>query len=694
MSLRKRNVDGHNKETVDIVDPPSKRIRSADADSHTHQSLTQQISPAAVTATAVRAIDWEEWHSATSTRNFLLKDPLLDWLALYGGTIPANHPEYAPKVMKVLSSSAYRGSSVFPNGMATSNSTITNSMAFVPMLMAQGNMFEERILALLYRKFSPAKIADISGGLHAARSLEKVQETIDAMNEGIPIIHGGIFHNHITKTYGITDLLVRSDFIEKLMNLSPLSNDERCIGAPLLRGAKNYHYIVIDIKFTTLLLRSDGIHILNTGSFPAYKSQLFIYNEALGQVQGYTPNVAYLLGRKWKYTSKGETYKGYDCFDRLGHVNFSKVDLDIVQKTSDALKWLDAVRTEGRDWDVVSRPLLRSELYPNMSNHYDYPWTDVKKELAQINSEITNVWYCGPAQRESALKHGVDRWNEERCTSKILGIKGEKISRTVDCILKCNRLPSDSPVKMMPTLLSPISVNPSNDLCEWRSNPSQLEFYVDFETVSDVFENMDKLPLSNYVTALIFMIGVGYIDRNPETGVNRWVYVDFTMNCISEAEEKILCTSFVDYVTKVCLSKGETSPRLTHWSHAEEYQWEKASEKAKLNWDTNILPRWFDLLTVFRDEPIVVKGCLNFGLKDVAKSMKSHGLISSDWPAGPYSDGSTAMLGAHHASKEAAAKGISMRDTPQMKEIIKYNEVDCKVLYEIITYLRAAYPVV
>ncbi len=46
------------------------------------------------------------------------------------------------------------------------------------------------------------------------------------------------------------------------------------------------------------------------------------------------------------------------------------------------------------------------------------------------------------------------------------------------------------------------------------------------------------------------------------------------------------------------------------------------------------------------------------------------------------------MIGAWKAHKEAKARGASMRDMPEMGEISKYNEVDVKVMEEIIQYLR------
>ena len=67
----------------------------------------------------------------------------------------------------------------------------------------------------------------------------------------------------------------------------------------LLTGNK-YHYRVIDCKWTTMTLCADNVSIRKEGLFPAYKGQLAVYTAALGQMQGYTPNYAYIMAKKWK----------------------------------------------------------------------------------------------------------------------------------------------------------------------------------------------------------------------------------------------------------------------------------------------------------------------------------------------------------------------------------------------------------
>ena len=54
--------------------------------------------------------------------------------------------------------------------------------------------------------------------------------------------------------------------------------------APAL-GSVEWHYRVIDIKFTTLRLLARG-GLRDTGSSWLYKLQVHVYNRALGQASG------------------------------------------------------------------------------------------------------------------------------------------------------------------------------------------------------------------------------------------------------------------------------------------------------------------------------------------------------------------------------------------------------------------------
>ena len=46
------------------------------------------------------------------------------------------------------------------------------------------------------------------------------------------------------------------------------------------------------------------------------------------------------------------------------------------------------------------------------------------------------------------------------------------------------------------------------------------------------------------------------------------------------------------------------------------------------------------------------------------------------------------MVGAWWCAEEAAKLGCRLMDTDLMKGIAAYNEVDCKVMMEIVRYLR------
>ena len=159
-------------------------------------------------------------------------------------------------------------------------------------------------------------VEQVGGGDAAdSRDLGKAEETFAAMQRGESIIYQGVVRDAATRTYGSPDMLVRSDILADLFP-DTVEESEAGAAAPDL-GSAPWHYVVVDIKFTTLrLLVSRGIQ--SGGSTRAYKAQLYIYNRALGRLQGYTPPASYILGRSWRGPVDGKTVRGSDLHGAPG----------------------------------------------------------------------------------------------------------------------------------------------------------------------------------------------------------------------------------------------------------------------------------------------------------------------------------------------------------------------------------------
>jgi hypothetical protein len=115
---------------------------------------------------------------------------------------------------------------------------------------------------------------------------------------------------------------------------------------------------------------------------------------------------------------------------------------------------------------------------------------------------------------------------------------------------------------------------------------------------------------------------------------------------------------------------------------------------AWLDWLQNIM--WTDMSRIFTIEPIVVKSSFCFKLKDIAKNMYAHKLIKSTWPDSGISNGLTAMIEAIDYYRNITPLADSKKTLNKnkkyklvMENIIKYNEIDCKVMWEILGYLYA-----
>ena len=553
----------------------------------------------------------KKWISATATHHYF-QEPLLDWF------------KYAGKP-----------------GNGGNQSVKTNNF-----LMEQGNQFEASIIKLIYKKIT--SVYDVNG-LTEARNEDKAKETWDAMKKGYTIILNGVLHNSSNKTYGVSDILIRSDKIHKLIKTPPPINKTV---APKI-GHK-WHYCVIDIKYQTLMLKSDGKNLLNSGLVPSYKAQLCIYNEALGKLQGYTPKQAYLLGRRWVYQQNGIKYFGNDCFDRLGQIDYADGDAHYKDLTKKALKWINLCKSaKAKKWNVTTYPLTRSELYPNMCNQYDQPWHEQKKQLAEKNHELTELWQVGKKNRDAAISQGVYDWMNPKCTAEILNVGGSYAS-ILNKIIAINQ--SDDSIR--PAFIK-------TNLYDWKEKGK--EYFVDFEFKNAVFDTQIQLPIAD-TTILLTQIGVGYYDK-------KWHYKHFTVDRINEDEEYKICKQFLKWLPD--------NVKCWHWSNAEEMIWNNILMKYK-KLDKQLL--WCDMLKLFQQEPIVIKGALNFKLKSVAGAMYRLGLIKTTWSQ--MDNGQLAMVKMVELDQLAERRHTTLNKLKEIKELIRYNEVDVKVMYEMLTHLR------
>ena len=611
--------------------------------------------------------DWRFWVSAGRTRNWMLRDPLLDWLQLYG------------KSRDFVPSQDLCG--------------YDRNLDFMEFIFEKGREFEAGILRLLQGKF---EVAILAADYKDILSLRKAEETFAAMEAGVPVIHQGVLWDAHNLNYGAPDFLVRSDVLREMFPRE-LTETDAGLSAPDL-GNEGWHYRVVDTKFTTLHLNASG-EVGNDGSAPAYKAQLYVYNRMLGRLQGFEPPASFLLGRGWQQRRGRETYRGSSAFERLGPVIQSGTvanGIPIAAEVERALQWIRRVREEGAAWQLSPEPSV-PELYPNMSNSDDgdmnidvspaesepgmdteenhYNWVAAKKWLASELKELTLLWQVGPSGRSAAQAVGIHGWDDPQLTPEAVGINGASQRPVLEQILGVN---SDGGPPVRPARVE-------KTRAEWHDCPP-VEFYVDFEFCSDLNDNFKGLP-ERGGQPLIFMIGCGHLEDGE------WRFRSFVAGLMSEEEELRIILEWVEHMSAVRdrLDSGNVQPRIMHWSHAEVTAIENAYNSARNRHGEHAgWPQlgWYDFLqNVMRKEPIVVRGAMGFGLKAVANAMRANGLIETGWEDSQV-DGLGAMVGAWRCDALARDNGVPMSEIDLMDEITRYNEVDCRVMMEIVRYLR------
>jgi len=673
------------------------------------------------------------WVSATKTKNYLLDDQSVDWLKMY-------YNEYG------LSFSDEKKSEI--------NIDETD---YMNILMENGNIFEEKIYDYLKNEFDREFVLVMDReSMENFRNEKTINGLIRTknnyvkklMDKGIPIIAQAPIINDNNMSYGVADLLVRSDYIKKLFRTFE-PDDEINIKAPKLKMKKkfSYHYRVIDCKWTTMTLCIDGVTIRNEGLFPAYKGQLAVYTAGLESLQGYIPNYAYIMAKAWKIGKSDilpedlDKYVGYSAFDRPGIINYSGKDQKYVDLTKNAIKWMQTVMTVGNEWRYNEDSPTVPELYPNVNKSFNPGYDKIKSVIAHKYGDPTLVWYVGSKHRKIAHKNGIYDIHDPECTIDKLGINPDGRGQIIKKILEINNS------EQKDNLLLPKKIK--NKKGKWHKE-NDLDYYVDFETINyNLFADPTKMDINNSfnsnISDVTFMIGYGfkhnkqinteqiieslcinkekcsyYLEHDEEC---KWEFVCLFLSRFDLASELEMFRLFFQFILvreriyQKINTKSKTPTKMFHWTRAEHQFMKRAIDRIrqgeythtymdnhKMNFSDNNIKTvqneldilinkfeeqvsWIDMCEIFQSEPIVVKGSYRFKLKHIAQAMHKHKMIKTSWDneGSKMSDGFRAMMEAIIIYKNNDSVD---NDNTKMMDIIKYNQIDCKTVFEIVGYLR------
>lgn len=524
------------------------------------------------------------WIHASRTRNFALKNTLDDFLDLT-----------RPKSEHV----------------------------FFDALMQKGKDFETYIISELSKEHQIYTIVESIDNLY--ENLDKYdQMTQKAIKDKHPIIYQGLLLDPKRKILGIPDLLVLSNYLPKIFKHNDFSEIPKNV------------YVVVDIKHSSLEFCVNSYLIRNSGSVPAFKTQLCVYKNLLAGYQKDNVNNAYILGKRTESTI-------------LGEINYDTWDNKYEQIANDAIEWLRELDQNKDKWNLLPKP-SNKYLYPNLK--VDSSWFEFKKEYAMQIKDLTLLWYCGVEKRNLAHSKSIYSFSNRKCNSNNLGIFGDSISYLLDKIIKINQ-----GKKLF-----------DFDVKKFKLPKEKLRIVVDIETV-----NRETFGVGE--SSYIFMIGLCYkYERFSGTKC-------FILEDLNEKKQNELLEQFYKYIrdlTDKFYGKGRKLPVLFHYTKYEPQMFNKIFVSRK---NTKILNSisWFDVHKLFKECEFVVKGCFNFKLKDLAKALHSHGLIKNFWK-GSIVSGNKAMILAETAYEN--------NDMLALKELEEYNLNDCIILKEIIEFLE------
>lgn len=572
------------------------------------------------------------------------------------------------------------GTSGLPTKVRTVDNMKPPNSQILESFFKWGNIFEEKVMSHLQSKF-PDKCVTIAESFKDLYVREKHQQVENEMKRGTPFLFQVPLYDCENKTHGIADLLVRNDYL--LNGLVDLDNQNPVYPAMLeYLNSKmamqddqkstlgDYYYLVVDFKFSSMQLCSDGIHLRNSPKTRCNKLQVHVYNQSLKRLQGYVPNIAFLMGQWYNWTSGRTDFSINQPFKWLACVSIDdKLDSEIEQLFKHCHQWLTLLKDEGHSWTLYPEP-CNDYLYPNPKAEHD-KWHTVQQKYADHLDDITRLIYCTPTRRSHAFTEGIRKLSDIMDASQLGFREGTKLFYTVNQIININRQFKGKKVTykcLARSLNSDISSLKSDPL--WYKLQNSELFGLDLEFSNSLDVQWDNELHANYQN-MVFLIGLSDINGNYQS----WMVEREPIVQHIHLESEIL-ENFLNYLE----SRQVQNYSFLHWGHAERTCFKKLALKypdlaGKI--DKYIIDKLVNLESLYRNYSIIIPGMKKFSLKHMIQIVNKHG-----WTNISYDN-------LNIANGEQLATSVNYDYSPSTRQDIKlYNKLDCDSVLSLASILQ------
>jgi len=474
--------------------------------------------------------------------------------------------------------------------------------------------------------------------LYYSEYLEEL--TTKYMNMGYQVIINPCLYDKTKNISSTPTMIVFGSIINKLFcnNQPPIT----------LTKQEQNSYLLVNKIFKNIKYINHGTKLSNDFKHKHFIAKNVFDNFVLNNYQQIPLTKSYIIGEKWQYTQNNTVYRG-DCQNKI--VNLTH-DLAVDEKNIEKyVQWVrDIYKNDDKDIFKKDRTYL-----PCYSKNENTDWTDFKKSLLKKHSDISLLYGIGNVTQKMLHENNIYSWKDPNfmkvLNNKSLMTKYRIKAKDAEIMKKIIRFNTNDKIKekILPTDIKNID--------DWLF-PSKLEFFVDFEVINSFISDIDMIYL------------IGMYCKMPD---NTFEYYSFFAETKTKEDELKIVKDWINTMNRISKECHISyQPNIYCWSNAENNFMNAFHKRHNIN--TGV--KFVDLMKVIKTEQILVKDNIyGFSIKDYVKYMFRHGLISHEYKCD---------CNAGDLSVVSIIKYYENNDLKERNDLIKYNETDCIVMFDIL----------